>query len=537
VAIYHLSAKIISRATGRSAVAAAAYRSASRLHDERLGHDHNFLSKPGVTHSAILLPAGAPDRLADRAPLWNEVETFEKRKDAQLAREVELALPRELSDADNIELALSFVQEAFVARGMIADLNVHKPGDAQGEAKPHAHVMLTLREVGEGGFGRKVRAWNGTNLLHEWRELLAVRINEMLAERGHGARVDHRSFKARQIALEPQNKIGPGAAAMDAAGLASERALEHRCIAARNGERLATQPGIALEALTEQQSTFTRADLARFVARHTDGAEQFRTVLAKVEAHPELVRVGKDGWGRERLSTRRMIATEQRLEAHAAALAERQRHGLDARRLARLAAERGLGPDQHTALAHVARASGTALVTGFAGTGKSHMLSAAREAWEAAGCRVRGAALSGIAAEGLANGSGIESRTLASLEWAWAQDRERLTSREVLVVDEAGMVGSRQMERVLAAVHEAGAKLVLVGDPEQLQAIEAGAAFRALAERHGAASLTTVQRQRDGWQREATKALATARTAEANARYEAAGMVHEAAPARPRELI
>ncbi len=168
------------------------------------------------------------------------------------------------------------------------------------------------------------------------------------------------------------------------------------------------------------------------------------------------------------------------------------------------------------------------LVTGFAGTGKSHMLGAAREAWEEAGYRVRGAALSGIAAEGLANGSGIESRTLASWTWAWEQDRERLTARDVLVVDEAGMVGSRQMERVLAAVWEAGAKLVLVGDPEQLQAIEAGAAFRALAERHGVASLTTVRRQRDAWQQEATRELATARAAEALARYDAAGMVHEA---------
>ena len=528
MAIYHLSAKIISRATGRSAVAAAAYRSASRLHDERLGHDQNFLSKSGVIHSAILLPAGAPDRLADRAALWNEVEVFEKRKDAQLAREVELALPRELSDEDNIELARSFVQEAFVARGMIADLNIHKPVDAQGEAKPHAHVMLTLREVGEGGFGRKGREWNATELLHEWRELLALRINTKLAERGHSVRVDHRSFRERRIALEPQNKIGPAGARRDARGQASERTEEHRCIAERNGERLLANPALALEMLTEQQSTFTRHDLARLIARYTDGAEQFRAVLARVEAHPDLVRVGRDGWGRERLSTRRMIAVEERLEAQAAALAGRQRHGLDRRQLEHLAAERGLGAEQRAALVHVTRVHGMVLVTGFAGTGKSHMLGAAREAWEEAGYRVRGAALSGIAAEGLANGSGIESRTLASWTWAWEQDRERLTARDVLVVDEAGMVGSRQMERVLAAVWEAGAKLVLVGDPEQLQAIEAGAAFRVLAERHGVASLTTVRRQRDAWQQEATRELATARTAEALARYDAAGMVHEA---------
>src|SRR5215213_325690 len=167
-----------------------------------------------------------------------------------------------------------------------------------------------------------------------------------------------------------------------------------------------------------------------------------------------------------------------------------------------------------------------ALVVGYAGTGKSTMLGAAREAWEAQGYTVRGAALSGIAAESLEGGSGITSRTLASLEHAWGQGRDQLTGRDVLVIDEAGMVGSRPMERVLSHAAEAGAKVVLVGDPEQLQAIEAGAAFRALSERHGAAEITQVRRQHQAWQREATKELATERTAAALERYERAGMVH-----------
>ncbi len=138
---------------------------------------------------------------------------------------------------------------------------------------------------------------------------------------------------------------------------------------------------------------------------------------------------------------------------------------------------------------------------------------------------MRGAALSGIAAETLEGGSGIASRTIASLEHAWGQGREELTSRDVLVIDEAGMIGSRQMERVMSAAERAGAKLVLVGDPEQLQAIEAGAAFRALTERHGAAEITQVRRQREDWQRDATRELATGRTSDALDRYEAAGSV------------
>ena len=97
MAIYHFSAKVISRANGSSAVASAAYRAAERLHDDRLGRDHDFSNKAGVVHSEILAPEGAPERLNDRTTLWNEVEAGEVRKDAQLAREVEFSIPREMN--------------------------------------------------------------------------------------------------------------------------------------------------------------------------------------------------------------------------------------------------------------------------------------------------------------------------------------------------------------------------------------------------------------------------------------------------------
>ncbi|RSU55348.1 Ti-type conjugative transfer relaxase TraA, partial [Sphingomonas sp. S-NIH.Pt1_0416] len=125
MAIYHFSAKVISRANGSSAVASAAYRSASELHDDRLGRDHDFSNKAGVIHSEIMLPKDAPERLSDRATLWNEVEAGEKRKDAQLAREVEFSIPREMSEKEGVRLAQDFVKKQFVERGMVADLNVH----------------------------------------------------------------------------------------------------------------------------------------------------------------------------------------------------------------------------------------------------------------------------------------------------------------------------------------------------------------------------------------------------------------------------
>lgn len=544
MAIYHFSAKVIQRSAGRSAIAAAAYRSASELPDERLDRSYDYTAKDGVVHSEIMLPEGAPERWhatddtrdADRAArsrLWNEVETIERRKDAVLAREIEFALPRELSQAEGIALAQDFVRQQFVTRGMVADLNVHWTRQRDGEVTPHAHVMLSMREIDGDGFGKKQRAWNDVSLLRNWRESWAEMANLRLAELGHDVRIDHRSYAAQGIDLVPQNKIGPVGARREERGEQAERAAEHRKIASDNGEKLLAEPEMALRALTQQHSTFTRQALARFVNRHTNGAEQFAAVMAQVEASPELVQVGRDARGQERLSTREMVRTEERLELAAATMAGRDRHRVGTRTVeqaAAMAARGGLalGTEQRAALEHVTGDADVALVVGYAGTGKSAMFSVARAAWEQAGYRVQGVALSGIAAEGFEAGSGIASRTIASLEFAWGQERDQLTDRDVLVMDEAGMVGSRQMERVLSAARDAGAKVVLIGDPEQLQAIEAGAAFRALSERHGAAEITEVRRQRQDWQRDATRELATGQTEAALGRYGAAGMVQAA---------
>jgi Ti-type conjugative transfer relaxase TraA len=533
MAIYHFSAKVISRANGSSALAAAAYRSASRLHDQRLDRHHDFSNKAGVIHSEVMLPEGAAEHLSDRERLWNEVEAAEKRMDAQLAREIEFALPRELSPEMGIELAREFVQREFVGLGMIADLNVHRDIGADGEPKPHAHVMLTMREVGENGFGAKVRDWNRTALLQQWREAWADHVNQRLAELDIDARVDHRSLEAQGIELEPQHKIGPAAARMAAQGLQLERVDEHREIARSNGEKLLQKPVLALDAITHSQATFTTRDLAMFVHRHSEGKEQFDSIMAAVRAAPELVVLGKDGRGEERFTSRAMIETEQRLERATARLEAHRRHAvseqLKDRALARAEA-RGmrLSLEQGTAYDHVTDAKGLGVVVGYAGTGKSAMLGVAREAWEAAGYEVQGAALSGIAAENLEGGSGIRSRTIASLEHQWAQDRDLLSSKHVLVIDEAGMIGSRQMERVITEAERRGAKVVLVGDPEQLQAIEAGAAFRSVAERHGTVEITDIRRQQDEWQRSATRQLATGRTSNAIDSYERRGHVHVA---------
>ncbi|WP_066781982.1 Ti-type conjugative transfer relaxase TraA [Sphingomonas sp. CCH5-D11] len=533
MAIYHFSAKVVSRANGSSAVAAAAYRSASELHDDRLGRDHNFSNKTGVIHSEVMLPEGAPERLNGRTTLWNEVEAGEKRKDAQLAREVEFSIPREMNEKQGVQLARDFVKKQFVDRGMVADLNVHWDKAKDGTPKPHAHVMMTMRDVGPEGFGKKNRDWNSTELLKDWREAWSAHVNQRMAELGLEGRIDHRSNEAQGIGLEPQHKIGPAASRRPEQGLEAERIEDHTRIARENGDKIIADPRHALDGITRQQSTFTTRDLAVFAFRHSDGKDQFDRVMSAVRASPELVALGKDGRDQERFTSREMIATEARLEKAGDELSRRCDHGVsDRQRAGALEAAEGRGltlsGEQRDAFDHITGKQELASVVGYAGTGKSAMLGVAREAWEREGYQVRGAALSGIAAENLEGGSKIASRTIASLEHGWAQGRDQLGPKDVLVVDEAGMIGTRQMERVLSHARDAGAKVVLVGDPEQLQAIEAGAAFRSIAERHGAAEITEVRRQREDWQKDATRALATGRTGEALDAYAAHGMVRAA---------
>src|SRR2546430_8042339 len=327
MAIYHLHVKVIGRKSGSSAVASAAYRSASRLRDERLDRNHDFSRKRDVVHSEVMLPENAPKAWSDRERLWNDVEAFEIRKDAQLAREVEFAILREMTQAQGIELARDFAQSEFVNRGMIADLNVHWDMAEDGMPKPHAHVMLTMRAVDENGFGRKVRDWNRTEMVERWRERWTELVNERLAELDIDARIDHRSLEAQGLAIEPQSQIGAPAKRIEGERIeAADRAEMHREIARGNGARIIADPSLGLDAITHQQSTFTQRDMAKFAHRHSDGIDQFNEVMGAMRAAPNLVELGKDARGEDRFTTREMIEAEQRLHRAAELMAERERH-------------------------------------------------------------------------------------------------------------------------------------------------------------------------------------------------------------------
>lgn len=227
LASYHLSAQIIKRSQGRSAVAAAAYRAAARMTDGQ-GTVHDYSARRGVAHAEVMAPDHAPAWMRDRERLWRAIEDGEKRRDAQLAREINMALPHELTDAQRLELVRGFVAEQFVARGMVADVAIHQPVREKGDdpRNHHAHVMLSLRQANRDGFHRtKTREWNSDDALKEWRAAWANWQNAALGRGGHLAQVDHRSLatqraeaaragdrvRAAQLDREPEIHIGPRA--------------------------------------------------------------------------------------------------------------------------------------------------------------------------------------------------------------------------------------------------------------------------------------------------------------------------------------
>ena len=203
MAIYHLRATMISRSQGRSATAASAYRVAERIEDRRTGLVFDYAARGGVDHTEILAPDHAPDWVHDRSELWNRVEESETRKNSQVAREVRVALPDELTHAQRVALVRDYAQAQFVDRGMVADIALHAPGREGDDRNHHAHILLTTREVDADGFTTKNRDWNKVEVLEGWREAWARDSNAALERAGIEDRVDHRTLVVqRDEALE-----------------------------------------------------------------------------------------------------------------------------------------------------------------------------------------------------------------------------------------------------------------------------------------------------------------------------------------------
>ena len=310
IAIYHCSIKLVSRGKGKSAVAAAAYRSGEKLTNEWDGLTHDYTKKGGVVHSEILLPAHAPPAFSDRSTLWNSVELSEKSNNAQLAREVEIALPVELSREEQTRLVREYCSSQFVSKGMIADFNLHDTGGGN----PHAHILLTMRPLDENGAwlpkskkeyvldenGEKIRLpsgryktrkvdlvdWNNRENAEVWRRAWADLANDFLAQNNRPERIDHRSYERQGIDQLPTVHVGVSATQMEKKGIVTERGELNRNIKAANRilreirrlvrglkdwiAELKERKAALLEALTEARAQASEPTIPQLLVRYME---------------------------------------------------------------------------------------------------------------------------------------------------------------------------------------------------------------------------------------------------------------------------
>ena len=260
----HTHVDIVARSKGHSVIAKAAYNARDKLQDEYYGKTYDYSKKEDLVFSKIFLPEHIPKEFSNREYLWNSVEKIEKSKNSQLARNLLFTLPRELNEQDRIKLISEFIEENFTSKGMIADCNIHNPMASDHEEQPHAHILLTLREIDEKGNwkpkcrkeyildenGEKIKLksgnyksrkvnlndWNEPDKAKEWRENFSKKANEYLARNNINKKIDPRTFKEQGREELPQIHLGTSSYQMEKKGIQTERGNQNRKIIALNLE-------------------------------------------------------------------------------------------------------------------------------------------------------------------------------------------------------------------------------------------------------------------------------------------------------------
>jgi hypothetical protein len=323
MAIYHLSVKPISRAGGRSATAAAAYRSGELVHDLTSNEVFDYTRKRGVEHSEIVLPTAAAradiNWARDREALWNAAEIAEVRKDARVAREYEVALPHELNRGQRVELVQAFAGELANRYGVAVDFSIHLPHRSGDERNHHAHIMATTREVTATGLGPKAAIeWSDTDRRKKGlepakaevkaiRERWAALTNEHLLERGIEVRVDHRSLQEQGIDREPQSHLGPAVSGMERRGIETEVgkriSWEMQAAAQERLERAAELGKIERERAQVERSILDLSGDVGSARRGREGAPSSAAELSTPAAKPTVAEIQAEGrrlWLQER---------------------------------------------------------------------------------------------------------------------------------------------------------------------------------------------------------------------------------------------
>ena len=511
MAIYRLSSQSIGRSSGKSVIAAAAYRSGEKLQDQSLERTFDYTKKQGIHHSDILLPENAHSELKDRQTLWNKINQSETRSNASLAKEYQLALPGELSHAEKIKLTKAFAQSEFVEKGLGVDLAFHDFD----QANPHCHLLVTTRKIDENGINmaRKPTFFRERSYLVDLRKSWEIAVNRSLERNQIDQRVCSDSYKKQGINLE--------GISYNTYGNTPERSLFEQ--QKTNGEKLLESPHLIFDALNARKATFSKKTMISFINRHSL-PEQAENVLKQAICDERLVHLGEN-----RFTSVDYLVAEKELLQSAIHLNTRVSHEVDLNHAREVAQSLTLNESQQDAFAYALKDDAAVKnIIGMAGTGKSHTLKAITEVYQQSGYDVKGLALSGIVAENLAKDANIDdSRTIHSFLWQQQGGSPILDEKTVLVVDEASLIGTKQLSSILKMADQQKAKVILVGDNQQLQAIDAGGAFRGVIGASTHIILNEIQRQRSPDDRLASLHLATGNVEKAFEHYRDDGQTHQ----------
>lgn len=553
MATYHVSLKTYSRGFGTDPMRHLAYVSGEVIYDERTGLTHISGNRNRVVYSAFLVPNNAPEwvgRLThDTNTFWNARNLAEDRlnlnhKDkAAIYFEYVVALPIELTLEQNIDLIEDLVGRTFQKEELIIEYFVHWEN-----SNPHVHIVVVDRSPTLDGWSTvKHRRYNRRVGMKEFRAIAALTINHHYALNGSNERVTHLSHTDRGLALEAtQHEGSPHSKARIRPDTI---AAENRRIKERNAERVQADLGIIIQEVSSLKNVFTEKDLAKtLLTRLNENYELFETLFIDLLDHPDLIPLSLGG-------AETVYTTVSHQKEEAALLKAGQvltgcrAHTVNAELTQYIIEQghRGAGgealtysDEQQKVIRTLTEGSNLMQLHGCAGSGKTTALKAVTSAFEGSGFRVVGMAPSGIAALNLEQGTGIHALTIHRwiMDWSLYDQHHRtlatsipddatyasmmndfrylkpqqLTDKDIVIVDESGMVGTRQLRTILERAARAGAKVILVGDIEQLSAVEYGAPYRALKERIDSrhqCRLDTVYRQRVPWMREACQLMHT----------------------------
>ncbi|MBA2649657.1 MAG: AAA family ATPase [Legionella sp.] len=500
---------------------------------------------------------------------WNHIEFSEKRVDSQVYFHDDIALPNVLNQEQAIELVSEFAQNHLAINGLFCDVAIHWD-----ENNHHFHVLLPMRTLTDTGFSKKIRCTQAqlSQEVKRIRKAWADAANQKLKTLGLHERIDHRSYKDRGIDLTPTVKIGKFTHFPDQA-IAMRKIQENVLIRKTNSDAIQNNPAILaekilqehlffdsntvtdainrhvlleqmdvkdapppsvsdpvfeclLESIQTKEGIFNERALKKSVLEQVSSQAEFQRIYTKIIAHEQVFSLGLGEDGREHFVGRHAFDLENSLLKATHLLAAKTTFSVSKRLVAKVGLKFGLNESQQRALVHLTRSGNAAIVCGYAGTGKTYMLKAAKEVWEQSGFKMMGLATAGKAASGLEAETGIASKTICGFLQAVNSATLVMDEKTILVMDEMGMVSLDDMSAVMEIARLSGAKFAGVGDVEQTQPVGRGAPQRAMVDALGAVSLDTIIRQELAWQRQATLLLETNRTGEGFDLYAAQGCVH-----------